>query len=58
MSAKIWGLNSRIYFSDVGQSRTIEIMDSICDKEEANETAPLLKRDYISFNVRFQSYGG
>ncbi|CAB3407236.1 unnamed protein product [Caenorhabditis bovis] len=34
----------------VGQSRTIEVMDSICEKEE-NETTALLKRDYASFAV-------
>ncbi|CAI4226360.1 unnamed protein product [Auanema sp. JU1783] len=34
----------------LGQSKTIEVMDSICDREE-NENTPLLKRDYASFAV-------
>ncbi|KJH46768.1 fibronectin type III domain protein [Dictyocaulus viviparus] len=33
----------------VGQSRTIEVMDSICDRTEDNESTALLKRDYASF---------
>ncbi|KAE9416805.1 hypothetical protein Angca_004049, partial [Angiostrongylus cantonensis] len=33
----------------VGQSRTIEVMDSICDRPEDNEKTALLKRDYVSF---------
>ncbi|VDM56479.1 unnamed protein product [Angiostrongylus costaricensis] len=33
----------------VGQSRTIEVMDSICDRAEDNENTVLLKRDYASF---------
>lgn len=36
------------YFSGVGHSKTIDVMDSICEKEE-NETTALLKRDYVSF---------
>ncbi|RCN43185.1 fibronectin type III domain protein, partial [Ancylostoma caninum] len=35
----------------VGQSRTIEVMDSICDRTEDSETTALLKRDYASFAV-------
>ncbi|VDL81423.1 unnamed protein product [Nippostrongylus brasiliensis] len=35
----------------VGQSRTIEVMDSICDRAEESETTALLKRDYASFAV-------
>ncbi|KHJ97635.1 fibronectin type III domain protein [Oesophagostomum dentatum] len=35
----------------VGQSRTIEVMDSICDRIEDTETTALLKRDYVSFAV-------
>ncbi|VDK45583.1 unnamed protein product [Cylicostephanus goldi] len=35
----------------VGQSRTIEVMDSICDRAEDTETTALLKRDYASFAV-------
>ncbi|PIC51853.1 hypothetical protein B9Z55_002199 [Caenorhabditis nigoni] len=34
----------------VGHSKTIDVMDSICEKEE-NETTALLKRDYVSFAV-------
>ncbi|XGW12291.1 hypothetical protein V3C99_013191 [Haemonchus contortus] len=35
----------------VGQSRTIAVMDSICDRNEDTETTALLKRDYASFAV-------
>uniref|UniRef100_A0A914WRW4 Fibronectin type-III domain-containing protein n=1 Tax=Plectus sambesii TaxID=2011161 RepID=A0A914WRW4_9BILA len=32
----------------IGQSRTIEVMESISDREETSEVKPLLKRDYCS----------
>ncbi|VDN02895.1 unnamed protein product [Thelazia callipaeda] len=33
----------------VGQSHTIEVMDTICSQDELNEKVPLLPRDFISF---------
>lgn len=43
-------LLSKMSSSDLGHSKTIEVMDSICDYKES-ETTPLLKRDYVSFAV-------
>lgn len=43
-------LLSNDHIPDLGHSKTIEVMDSICDREES-ESTPLLKRDYASFAV-------
>ncbi|KAH7700866.1 TWK-30 protein [Aphelenchoides avenae] len=37
------------YSCYVGHSRTIEVMEALCEKVEHSETSPLLKRDYVSF---------
>ncbi|VDM46947.1 unnamed protein product [Toxocara canis] len=37
--------------SRVGHSKTIEVMESISDREDLSETTPLLRRDYVSFAV-------
>ncbi|VDD86071.1 unnamed protein product, partial [Enterobius vermicularis] len=35
----------------VGQSKTIEVMDSLCERETSNELTPLIRRNYVSFAV-------